>query len=256
MFGYNGRAWDYSFEAKDRFEFDVPAPRDGCGTFKDELIRAAKSIADLFPGEEILVMNGGGMDSEAMLWGFERAEVPHRSVCIGDENGANAKEMFLLPSNTEMFWIDMKAWLTSKECKAIAWQAQQSYCSLMYFAHTLLNQLRGRVVVMGFTEPELEGNVLTEYEWFYGTWKLFFNHGILGVPLFWSSFPSLYYAYVRELLLHGSKQRMYSAELGLRSRPKVNWHQQIQFWKPQGIWRRGLTIRPHDLMARIELGVA
>lgn len=254
--GYNGKPWTYSYSPEDRFEFDVPLPEQ-YGSFPEELVNAAKKMGDLFHGERICVMYGGGMDSEAVLWGFEKAGIPHQVVCVADSGGGNARELADVATEVEVFSFNAREWLTSNECKKIAEEAQQSYCSMMFLVHTLLHHLRDRVVVLGVTEPEMEKRFqlgIVEHEWTYSWWKLFFNNGIRGAPLFYSSFPELYYSYVQGLATYGTKQTLYHVELGLRSRPKVKWERQMQFWRPRGFWLRTAFIPMADILVRANLG--
>jgi hypothetical protein len=268
--GYNGRPWTFSDDAADRFTLRAARPRRVVGSFADEAVLAAAQIGDAYQGEQIQILAGGGMDSEAVAWAFERAKVPHRLVAIVDTGGANALELAALPAGATRIETDMVAWISSAECRALADEVQQHRCELMYQYAALLGPLRDRVVVAGWGEPHAVkksccGWTLLEGECFYATFKLMLKYGIKGTASFWQWSTELFHSWfghafwrwpqIRGVDTDATRYAFYAAALGLAPRPKVAWQRKLKVWERPSIWTRTWSMPVGEFYARAELGV-
>lgn len=268
--GYNGKPWAFSHNSADKFFLSAAAPRRAVGSFAEEAVTAAQQIGDAYHGEEICILAGGGMDSEAVAWAFARARVPHKLVAIVDVGGVNAGELAGLRGDAWRIEVDMAAWIGSAACRALADEVQQHRCEIMYQYGVLLEQLRDRVVVAGWGEPHAVkrhccGWTLLEAECFYATFKLFLKYGIKGTASFWQWSTELFHSWfahdfwkwpqVRGVDTDLERHGFYAAALGLEPRRKVAWQSRLSVWKRASIWTRTWAMPVGEFYARAELGV-
>lgn len=251
--GYNGKPWTWSTSADDKFEMKVDPVRRPLMPLRDESIAAAKDIADRYQGEQIFVLNSGGLDSEATLHAFRQANIPVIAVTMVDTKGINAEEVEWAKryySRTgfdavEYMHFDMNAFVMSKEVRALAEQSQTPYASsATYFAAYLECSRRG--VVIGGDDP---GMYYQNKEWYcyeeercYSLLKFFMLHDIKGVPgLFWYN-SEIRASWISDelfekLLIPGRsrpesytsfdpyvKSMLFKKHFGLEPRRKVMWH--------------------------------
>ena len=205
--GYNNQRLNFSFDASDVYTVSADPIRRKLGSFRDEMVRAAREITSSIGAKRIYVMYSGGIDSEAVVEAFRLANLPATAVCVrysDDLNGhdmKHAQEYFDRTGYRDYRFIDfdVRKWLASSECRDFSREIQmieQGYTSHLKVA---LDELGDGVTIYCHEEPTVwrldDANtgarrwVFHSHERHYSVYKFFMKYGLTGVPSFfqWST---------------------------------------------------------------------